>query len=398
MAKIHITLVGGQPAPVYKGIIDEQPDKVVLVCSSGSKKQAVTIANYINNNIVKIRADIPSFISPNFVFNLLDPVDIRKTGDDIKRIDEKYITDQDEVSVNITSGTKPWSILFYSYFSKKANATCFYIDQNDMKYDFCISEPVKVNAPLDIDGTLRLNNIQVIQNVGISLYDQSDYDAIATIHEIRSFNMNQFQTLTAEYSKRPDMNVYYLKDKNNCIDKNVFMRWDKDSKSFHFKISNDNSGKKEWVVSSSHIRKLLQNTGWFELEVAQLLSRWEHAGKIQLNNELCFIPQNPNDKTYSTNEIDIIVEVGEKLLFVECKTGVKSITDVNKFNDVVKYYGGTGSKPVFFTYEVMNKKACDKCKNARIFYYNLKYVLNNPDKEKELFEKLDKYMSSINTR
>lgn len=35
--KIHITLVGGQPAPVYNGIIATQPDKVVFIYSKDSR-------------------------------------------------------------------------------------------------------------------------------------------------------------------------------------------------------------------------------------------------------------------------------------------------------------------------------------------------------------------------
>ncbi len=31
MAKIHITLVGGQPAPVYNGIVATNPDDLVYV-------------------------------------------------------------------------------------------------------------------------------------------------------------------------------------------------------------------------------------------------------------------------------------------------------------------------------------------------------------------------------
>ena len=35
--KVHITLVGGQPAPVYHGIVATQPDKVVFIYSESSR-------------------------------------------------------------------------------------------------------------------------------------------------------------------------------------------------------------------------------------------------------------------------------------------------------------------------------------------------------------------------
>ena len=410
MAKIHITLVGGQPAPVYKGIIDEQPDKVVLVCSSSTKKQADTIANYIITNENKIATNTPGFTPPEFIYKIFDPVDNRKIVVEIEHIDKEYITDKDEVSVNIAGGTKPWSILFYSHFSKKANVTCFYIDQNDWKYkyDFSNSERIKAKAPLDIDGTLDLHNVQVMNRVEYSFYDQSDFDAIEKIHEIRDYNKEQFRLLTAEYSKyreyckkqekkgyRPKVeNVFYLKG-NTC--NNVFMRWNRGSKSFHFKLYNDIYGEDDFDVCSTNIDKLLENTGWFELEIAHLLRRWKPDARIRLNYVFSFKPRNPQDNPI--NEIDIIVEVGQKFLFVECKTGVRyeKITDVDKFNEAVKNYGGTASKPAFFTYE-KNTSVEQKCENAHMFCFCLQDMQIYDIPEKSLFDELDEYMETYNIR
>lgn len=47
MAKVHITLVGGQPAPVYNGIIATQPDKVVFIYSDSSRDNAERISTEI---------------------------------------------------------------------------------------------------------------------------------------------------------------------------------------------------------------------------------------------------------------------------------------------------------------------------------------------------------------
>ena len=44
MKKLHISLVGGQPVPVYIGIKDNgQANTVILVCSPQSKPEAVRI-------------------------------------------------------------------------------------------------------------------------------------------------------------------------------------------------------------------------------------------------------------------------------------------------------------------------------------------------------------------
>ena len=45
MAHIHITLVGGQPTPVYQGVVLSQPDKIILICSKETKSDAEIITN-----------------------------------------------------------------------------------------------------------------------------------------------------------------------------------------------------------------------------------------------------------------------------------------------------------------------------------------------------------------
>ena len=45
MAKINISLVGGQPMPIYVGLEGTTPDSLVLVHSSQSENDARTIAD-----------------------------------------------------------------------------------------------------------------------------------------------------------------------------------------------------------------------------------------------------------------------------------------------------------------------------------------------------------------
>lgn len=45
--KVHITLVGGQPAPVYQGIVATQPEKVIFVYSDKSYETAYRISKEV---------------------------------------------------------------------------------------------------------------------------------------------------------------------------------------------------------------------------------------------------------------------------------------------------------------------------------------------------------------
>ena len=113
--KIHITLVGGQPVPVYLGLKELQPEKIIYICSKSSRKEANTISSHYEN------------ISHEFIE--LDPVDITEIEAKAKSLYELYIND--DVSINLSSGTKPWSLLFYICFENHKSVDYIYIDQNN---------------------------------------------------------------------------------------------------------------------------------------------------------------------------------------------------------------------------------------------------------------------------
>jgi len=77
--------------------------------------------------------------------------------------------------------------------------------------------------------------------------------------------------------------------------------------------------------------------------------------------------------------VDIIADLGGKLLFVECKTQISSPTDIDKFNSVVRKYGGLGSKALFVTYEPMKDDIRDNCKKYGIITYSFKNAGNSTD-------------------
>lgn len=64
----------------------------------------------------------------------------------------------------------------------------------------------------------------------------------------------------------------------------------------------------------------------------------------------------PYKNNLPKNEIDIIVNTGDKLLFVECKTRICDNTNIDKFSAAVKNYGGMASKALFVSNMPMDDK------------------------------------------
>jgi len=123
-----------------------------------------------------------------------------------------------------------------------------------------------------------------------------------------------------------------------------------------------------------------------------MLSKWDKGKNIYLN---CHFPFKPNvDK----NEVDIIVNTGSKILFVECKTQITHTTDIDKFRSVVKGYGGIGSKGIFVTDAKMTDIAREKCKEHGLLSFSLQDDHLGMSNEKALAILLDSELFNINTK
>ena len=101
MSKIHITLVGGQPAPIYHGIVATQPDKVVYIYSQDT---------------VSILEKLKTEIQISSETYLLDVTEANRIKQCAEMLAERY--KEDEVTVNISSGLKSWSHWFGVVFDK----------------------------------------------------------------------------------------------------------------------------------------------------------------------------------------------------------------------------------------------------------------------------------------
>ena len=144
----------------------------------------------------------------------------------------------------------------------------------------------------------------------------------------------------------------------------------------------------EITLQSPHVFELIFNAGWFEYKIAKLFTRWEKSKEVLLN---CSFPARNNAPK---NEVDVIVNAGSKIIFVECKTQISSITDIDKFRSVVKNYGGMGSKGVFFTDSIKKPHAKEKCIQNGL----IDVSFSEDFEEEKFFKMLSKELIQLNTK
>lgn len=377
MSKVHIALVGGQAAPVYNVIKALQPDCVVFVCSQDSLGTLGKLKDVL---------DVPS------VECRMDPVDPKAIRQEAGKLAERYRND--EVTVNISSGTKPWAYFFSLVFGQYANASIVYMDQNNVLWNYTAMSASE-DFEFDMHMQFKLYGNSIENNyIPFEAYTDADRKAIGQIEKIRSFDYESFKELLAKLDTKAEKKLKNSRQDRFDGERGSYVAWERagNMERVDIVLVRKNGQQSAASICSEHAIHLAFKSGWFEYKVACLLSKWEKAKEICLN---CRFPYKSNiDK----NEVDIIVNTGTKILFVECKTQVWNSTDVDKFHSVVKTYGGMGSKALFVTLGRMTDAVSDKCDEYKILHFSLADDHKGLGAEKALGWLLNTELYAINTK
>lgn len=375
MPKIHIALVGGQATPVYQGIVYTNPDQVILVCSGQTEKDAVAIREQLSS------------LQSSIDIKVISDTDLPSMEASARQLVNDIPTDA-EVSLNLSSGLKAWTLVFNNVFRQnRPDAKIFCLSQDGTVFDITAGRSdQRVN--FDMDAQFRLLGNEIADSTSYADYTAEDR---SVLNVVRSWGLSP----RYHHSLKELTDAFLEKSKGN---RNVFLSvsvgpsqltWDPSQATFTGRLLG-----KEFTFNSPHAWHILLNTGWFEAYVASLLAQFYSPKDIRLN---CIF-KSRNDAV--KNEVDIIVNAGTKLIFVECKTQVSKPTDVDKFASVVRTYGGLGSKSLFITNSPMKADVQEKCdeKGITTFYTNRKDAANLNELKELIKEMLDNLVRFWNTK
>lgn len=373
MKKAHIALVGGQPVPVYIGIKDDgQANDVVLICSADSRIE-----------VERIKAHFPK---RNITIEECSPVAIPEIEALAKRLNSKFA--DYETTLNLTSGTKLWALTFFRVFNETEYARFIYVDQNNVITDIVRND--SHNGKIDTLTRIALYGTPLTDYRTFEEYTDEDFHVLDQLQTLRKVNKWDFLLLTscnADNRLSVDENLYRETQGGSSLELSDDGGWAK------LKIIGTYNTK-EYELESEHLEDILFNFGWFELKVARELKKNPHIKNVWLNCEFNDTEGNPK------NEIDIIAEFGDRLLFVECKTMIHDTTDIDKFRSAFRNFSGTSTTGLFVTNDAPNPNsqerydhAIEKCRDNGIFTYNFA-----KDKGKSLSDIINTRLSAQNKR
>ena len=326
--KHQITLIGGQILPVFIGITEKKPDIVHVFYSKDSKDQFSLLKNILS--VTKIYS------------YQVDPFNY----EEIKAKAEEIIlaNTSDKFELNITGGTKIMAIACQQVFND-LNLPIFYIDQKHVLFDITEKKSNTVKTKIKIDTFLKISGHTKYQIGSLSDFTSDEIKLSEFI--LAETNSGWYWEV---YSKLYKANQFLNPKNFNHKHKETDIKWDGNRLTVT-RASENNTfiSKKGLLIAFSGL--------WWEIIVGKAVSKWIHAYEFKMNLRIKSKVQDQKDK----NEIDIVLNTGKNLIFIECKTGEVNQNDINKIKTVSELYGGISSRSILVSRKKPSATIIEKC-------------------------------------
>lgn len=364
--KHQISLFGGQLLPIYIGIKEFSPNKVYCIVSEESKEGTIIFKEL--------------FREVKFNELVCEPFDFYSIKKNLKNIIDK-IDINDEIWINLTGGTKIMLLAAQSVITDK-QVKGFYINQDYSLIEVPSYSKKSINSQLTIKDFFSLSGHKTFTAKTLRNFTASDFNVSNEI-ELFAMSSKMYSKVTEAIRKKFRAS---MPDKGAEIMGNTSVKWDKGV----VEILNNN----KLVISfkSNNVKELFFNAGWWELAVASEVTKWAKAKEVMVHCELPF----KSDNKALKNEIDILLNTGNKLIFIECKSGNIKQEDINKMKVIKQTYGGIISKSLLVSRFMPSQSIMEKCKelDIEIYYvYAFRRMVNPLKNIIRILDKIEKRTS-----
>lgn len=342
--KILISLISDQQIPNVLFIKEINPDINIFVTTESMERkgQANKLINTLGLSISSVKKIVVNQESFNDVINKLSEV-VR-------------ITDEDELIINITGGTKIMSIASY-YFGRRKGAKIYYL-------------PIGSNRFIKIFPDTEPKEREI--NFSISLREY--LNAYFKAEDKEYFKFGSLQRDERESDRMMDLYI------NGKLDRIIELIREKDGRKKDIEVNEEMEVLLREISFVPINRKILSKYesryitgGWFEEWVYYKIKRI-----FNLSEEYISIGVNRNETdTTIQNDFDVMFTVKNKLGVIECKTSLKEDDKEYALFEETLYKSASlvrdfGLNPVSFLFTLSPKprneqKMEDMNKKARYF-------------------------------
>ncbi len=364
----QIALVGGQLLPIYVGIKEFNPDIIHFIVSKESVESL--------NNLKPI---IKGLIQNEYKCNAFDFYEIKSI---CEKIIQKLNPD-DTITFNLTGGTKIMVLACQAIIHERG-LNGFYINQDDSYLELPTYQRKNISIELTANEFFNLSGHNTYTFKTITDFKNEDFKAAEKIKNFAN-NDSRYKVIIGAFRKKYfNKNITLPLAGNELINNNLRVIWNQTS------INVESYSKNILKLNSAIVQDLMFKAVWWELIVAQEIVKTIKFKELFLGFELNF----KSDKNTTKNEIDILINTGKKLIFIECKSGLVKQEDINKMKIVKQTYGGVIAKSILVCRELPNPSIVEKCNELDIeLFYSI--ALN---KEVNPINKLIKLINDLENK
>lgn len=359
--KIHIALVGREALPVFYTIMEHNPDITYLLVTEQTNETAA--------NLKKVMGTLGQACQTIQVL----PYDIKRAEASCEAIHEKH-GETAEYVYNLTGGTKVMSLGAYRC-GERHEAQLLYTDSRSC-IDLRSGESVTLSESLVNETIFALQGQQLKHHKVWQVDDRRTACARACRQFILGYG-SIYHELHEAYQRRQDSHrpgafAYARKGLTYSNRQGVSIEED---------------GETVFASDFPGAEKMLLEGRWWETLVADKIVQWS-AGRYAVWASVEFWPLDPSARDIK-NEIDVLVNVGNTFVIVECKSGTFTQDNVYKLASVCRTYGSYKSKGVIVTFRDCRSALKEKAKEQNISIFEAGKNLSRLGRE------LDRIVSAL---
>lgn len=341
--KHQIILLGKDITSVYHGIKEFGPDCIHILYTDATEFVADTMYPLIPSRI-------------RHYFYHVKPYDGNMVMDMCRSIHVEF---EGEFTYHLSEGTKPMAIASF-LVAKEMNARAFYLTQ--------LGELVWLDTFEKVSMHSVLTNEEIIALSGNTLSAYHDIQHINEQDVYGSLQVKHFiEMYPQEHSRIMKFFGIFCQRQISRLPSSKQL-----AEELKFKIKDGGlliTQRQKVLLRLPHPNAiyLYFKGSWWETLVADQVRIWAE----QKNNppeawQNVIFRTGDDASSQAKNEVDVLVNNKQKLIFIECKSGQVTQNDVYKIDGVRETYGGDISRAVLASYYPVDDYLQEKCRDLQI--------------------------------
>ena len=369
--KHQIILLGKDITSVYHGIKEFGPDHIHLLYTEATDQIETPMYPLLPSSIRCERYKT-------------EPYDGNNVIDVCRRIHQDH---QGEFTYNLSEGTKVMAFAAFTV-ARESGADAFYLTQHGEVVHLGNFDHHPLQSTLCNDEILSLSG-----NTLTAYHDAKELslEDVNASKRIKQF-IEQYPQEHARIQKF--FSIFCKRQLSRLPASKIF------ANNLRFKHRNGSIlvTLREYVLLRLHQRNATQlyfEGRWWEILVANEVRNWSRQRENSPEVWQSVIFQTNEKDTHPKNEIDVLLNNQQKLIFIECKSGNVTQNDIYKIDAVRETYGGDISQAVLASYYPVDESLQEKCKDLQIYLFAPTFLTERSTYLKKMPAWLDKLADDL---